>query len=136
MKFDDMNHEYFRILLLTIAAICLQSENAVAASTAAGEIRDVTYVASEDACRLARCKPDLKIPNETTGFPTVVWFHGGGLTDGRGVQRVGLEWWGVSGGVAAGGSHAFPRPARGYHRIYKNAGVMPQRLCVVVSCDA
>ena len=34
------------------------------------------------------------------------------------VQRVGLEWRGVSGGVAAGGSHAFPRPARGYHRIY------------------
>ena len=38
--------------------------------------RDVPYVTEGDAYRIARCKLDLRIPSET-GFPTVVWFHGG-----------------------------------------------------------
>ena len=29
-----------------------------------------------------RCKLDLRYPTEQTNFPTVVWFHGGGLTRG------------------------------------------------------
>ena len=37
---------------------------------------------------------------------------------------------------ARAGRTLFRTPARGYHRIYKNAVVMPRRLCVVVSCDA
>ena len=31
----------------------------------------------------ARCRLDLYYPAEAKGFPTVVWFHGGGLTNGR-----------------------------------------------------
>jgi len=42
---------------------------------------DVRYVTAGDAYRMKRCKLDLRIPSET-GFPTVVWFHGGGLTSG------------------------------------------------------
>lgn len=42
---------------------------------------DVSYVAEGDAYRLSCCRLDLRIPAET-GFPTVVWFHGGGLTGG------------------------------------------------------
>lgn len=30
-----------------------------------------------------RCIADLKIPSGKQGFPTIVWFHGGGLTGGR-----------------------------------------------------
>ena len=42
----------------------------------------VSYVTEGDSYRLARCKLDLRTPSET-GFPTVVWFHGGGLTGGK-----------------------------------------------------
>ena len=28
------------------------------------------------------CKIDLRYPADVTGFPTIVWFHGGGLTSG------------------------------------------------------
>ena len=30
-----------------------------------------------------RCKLDLYLPENTTNFTTVVWFHGGGLTAGE-----------------------------------------------------
>jgi acetyl esterase/lipase len=30
-----------------------------------------------------RCKLDLYLPEGATGYPTLVWFHGGGLTAGR-----------------------------------------------------
>ncbi len=30
-----------------------------------------------------RCVLDLYFPNDKKGFPTVVWFHGGGLTGGN-----------------------------------------------------
>ena len=43
---------------------------------------NVSYVSEGDAYRMTLCKLDLRIPAET-GFPTVVWFHGGGLTRGR-----------------------------------------------------
>ena len=29
-----------------------------------------------------RCKLDLYLPRENTGFPVMVWFHGGGLESG------------------------------------------------------
>jgi len=38
--------------------------------------RDIPYAEP------ARCKLDVKWPAGTTNFPTVVWFHGGGLTSG------------------------------------------------------
>ena len=44
-------------------------------------MKNVSYVEDGDAYRLMRCKLDLRVPSET-GFPTVVWFHGGGLTSG------------------------------------------------------
>ena len=36
-----------------------------------------------------RCRLDVYCPAETKGFPTVIWFHGGGLTNGR--QAIPLE---------------------------------------------
>ena len=39
--------------------------------------KDIAYAAPE------RCKLDVKWPKGTTNFPTVVWFHGGGLTGGN-----------------------------------------------------
>ncbi|MCB0571350.1 MAG: alpha/beta hydrolase, partial [Phaeodactylibacter sp.] len=31
----------------------------------------------------SRCKLDIRYPEKTTGFPTLVWFHGGGLRAGE-----------------------------------------------------
>lgn len=60
------------------------------ASAGAGETavrRDIPYLsdealASATAYRRERCRLDVRVPVGVTGFPTVVWFHGGGLTGG------------------------------------------------------
>ena len=56
----------------------------IAGAVGAAELptMNVPYVSEGDAYRIERCKLDLRIPSET-GFPTVVWFHGGGLTGGK-----------------------------------------------------
>ncbi len=38
---------------------------------------------SEDDYIQERCRLDLYYPSKKTGFATVVWFHGGGLTEGE-----------------------------------------------------
>src|SRR5512138_2087764 len=35
-----------------------------------------------DECRHERCKLDIYYPKGANGFATIVWFHGGGLTEG------------------------------------------------------
>lgn len=54
-------------------AFCL-----MAAASAARECveRDIPYASPE------RCRLDVKWPEGKTNFPTVVWFHGGGLVSG------------------------------------------------------
>ena len=44
---------------------------------------EVSYTRSENPYALERCKLDLYYPADTSGFPTVVWFHGGGLSGGN-----------------------------------------------------
>lgn len=46
--------------------------------------KDVPYISGSetDAYRLERCKLDIYYPEGIKDFPTVVWFHGGGLTGG------------------------------------------------------
>jgi acetyl esterase/lipase len=39
--------------------------------------------ASGDAYMQERCVLDMYYPDEMKGFPTIVWFHGGGLTGGN-----------------------------------------------------
>ncbi len=45
---------------------------------------DLAYYANpfDDAYQKERCKLDLYYPVDTKKFPTVVWFHGGGLSSG------------------------------------------------------
>jgi len=45
-------------------------------------IENITYSSNTDEYSGERCKLDLYYPENTAGFPTVVWFHGGGLTGG------------------------------------------------------
>lgn len=42
-----------------------------------------TDAAETDAYRLERCKLDIYYPTQSEGFPTLIWFHGGGLTGGQ-----------------------------------------------------
>ena len=63
-------------LIVAVGAVIAGAVGAAALPTT-----DISYVSEGDAYRIARCKLDLRIPSET-GFPTVVWFHGGGLTVG------------------------------------------------------
>jgi len=46
--------------------------------------RDIPYIPAteKDAYRVERCKLDVYYPENKKDFPTVVWFHGGGLTGG------------------------------------------------------
>ncbi|CAK7053126.1 MAG: hypothetical protein PARBA_01873 [Parabacteroides sp.] len=45
-------------------------------------IRDLPYRTTGDAYSLERCKLDIYYPENMKDFPTVVWFHGGGLSGG------------------------------------------------------
>ena len=46
--------------------------------------RDIAYRdACGDGCIDSLCRLDLYWPADRTGFPTVIWFHGGGLTSGH-----------------------------------------------------
>ncbi|MCR6506141.1 alpha/beta hydrolase [Bacteroides muris (ex Fokt et al. 2023)] len=46
------------------------------------ELRDIPYSSSKDNYAQERCKLDIYYPENKKNCPTVVWFHGGGLTSG------------------------------------------------------
>lgn len=48
-------------------------------------VNDISYVSKDetDSYRVSRCKLDLYYPEASKPFPTIVWFHGGGLTAGN-----------------------------------------------------
>lgn len=46
-------------------------------------INDIPYSDLDDTYAQERCKLDIYFPEDTTDCPTVVWFHGGGLTGGN-----------------------------------------------------
>jgi len=57
--------------------ICVCGLVAAVASAEVRVERDIAYAEAE------RCRLDVKWPEGATNFPTVVWFHGGGLTGGN-----------------------------------------------------
>jgi len=62
-------------------ALALVSGSSAFAVTGELVASNVSYRAGNDAP--ARCRLDIRRPCGITGFPTVVWFHGGGLSSGR-----------------------------------------------------
>ena len=54
-----------------------------------------------------RCRLDVYYPAETKAFPTVVWFHGGGLTNGNRSIPTGLKGKGIA--VVAAGYRLSPQ---------------------------
>lgn len=65
-------------LLLLLCTLALQAQSIYKTD------KDLSYVsASEtDAYRKERCKLDVYYPTDKKDFPTIVWFHGGGLEGG------------------------------------------------------
>jgi len=48
-------------------------------------INNILYRPDDDkltASMREKCRLDIRYPSETAGYPTIVWFHGGGLTGG------------------------------------------------------
>lgn len=45
--------------------------------------KDICYSENTDEYSTNRCMLDVYSPTDTTGLPTIVWFHGGGLTGGE-----------------------------------------------------
>ena len=70
-------------LLLTLAIFVLVGV-AVNAQTEYKTLENLSYLLEEssDAYKNQRCKLDFYYPEGVENFPTVVWFHGGGLTAG------------------------------------------------------
>lgn len=70
--------------LLVLAAGATAGENND--QTKYGIEREISYLEENKpatAYQLERCRLDLYYPQGETGFATVVWFHGGGLTGGN-----------------------------------------------------
>ena len=72
--------------------------------------KNIPYVEAEkasDAYRKKRCKLDFYYPKDVKAFPTVVWFHGGGLRAGRKEIPKSLKKKGI--GVIAPNYRLFPK---------------------------
>ncbi|MDR2920568.1 MAG: alpha/beta hydrolase [Tannerella sp.] len=63
--------------------ICLFLLTTGYAQTKYQTLQDIPYHKSSDTYTLERCKLDIYYPENTNGFATVVWFHGGGLSSGN-----------------------------------------------------
>ena len=83
----------FRLVAGVLAILMLAGRPAAVRAQAAGEagvkvLADVPYRSGEqlDAYEQERCKLDVYLPTgaaASNGFPTLVWFYGGGLTAGN-----------------------------------------------------
>ena len=72
------------LLIILLAASCLITQAQQAAYTTLENISYYPEAESEaDEYIKERCVLDLYYPEEKEGYPTVVWFHGGGLSAGN-----------------------------------------------------
>lgn len=72
-----------RLWLLLLVSILFGTPLA-AQTSASRTLRDIAYREGGDpAARDSLCRLDLCYPTDRTGFATLIWFHGGGLTSGR-----------------------------------------------------
>lgn len=72
----------------TAAGAVTATATAVARAQTYRTIDNVSYLSeaelqAADAYRREQCTMDLYLPENSAGFPTLIWFHGGGLTQGK-----------------------------------------------------
>ena len=80
---------FFNILALLILA------QAAFAQAAYNIEKDIPYHADAGEYAAERCKLDFYYPAEVKDFPTIVWFHGGGLIGGQKAIPSGLKESGI-----------------------------------------
>ncbi len=73
-----------RTLLLLVELCVLSSPAFAAESRSVSALADLPYKSGDKLAdyERERCKLDLYLPAGARAFPTLVWFHGGGLTGG------------------------------------------------------
>ncbi|MGI6073026.1 MAG: alpha/beta hydrolase [Fermentimonas sp.] len=74
------------IKYITLSLLLILSYSALAQETSYKTIKDIPYydagTQKKDKYIEERCKLDIYYPENIKDYPTVVWFHGGGLTGG------------------------------------------------------
>lgn len=74
------------IKYITLSLLLILSYSVLAQETSYKTIKDIPYYDDEtqkkDKYIEERCKLDIYYPENIKDYPTVVWFHGGGLTGG------------------------------------------------------
>jgi acetyl esterase/lipase len=78
----------FSSLALAFAAALGASAETLAPSNSCSLVKGLSYYSGQelltaDAYQRSQCRLDLRYPTNQTGFATLVWFHGGGLTAGK-----------------------------------------------------
>lgn len=72
-----------RLFLVLCLALSLSLQG-FAADGGYRTVRDIAYrPASGDPLIDSMCRLDIYLPADAKGFPTIIWFHGGGLSGGR-----------------------------------------------------
>ncbi|MDR1406897.1 MAG: alpha/beta hydrolase [Tannerella sp.] len=71
-----------KTILITLLSILTATAAYTQDDAAYKTLQDVSYRTTGDAYALERGKLDVYYPAHETGLPTIVWFHGGGLTGG------------------------------------------------------
>lgn len=69
--------KYILLLILSIVPFCNYAEDGYRTKT------DIFYSRNNDKYSNERCKLDIYYPENGKDLPVVVWFHGGGLTEGE-----------------------------------------------------
>lgn len=76
----------FRMIIVTLILTAMQVARAEETEVRYKTLNDIPYYTAEESQQneymQERCKLDLYYPTKIKGFPTVVWFHGGGLKGG------------------------------------------------------
>ncbi len=74
---------YFRALTLFVLFSVVATAQEKIAKTDYATKSDIAYRSESDESIRSKCRLDVYYPTNVDSFPTVVWFHGGGLTGGK-----------------------------------------------------
>ena len=81
------------LTVFTFLAVAFLSHAKTPGDEAVTILTDVAYKSGDglSAYEKERCKLDVYLPKGAKDFPTLVWFHGGGLTNGSKGRQEGDE---------------------------------------------
>lgn len=83
-KDKRMKTKSLSALIIVACCISAQAQQKVSVKTVNNlPYYDKSVTGAADSYQASQCMLDLRYPENTTGFATVVWFHGGGLTSGK-----------------------------------------------------